>query len=114
VADPLLRFWFRFVEPHWSTLRRFTPDRAFEQIVAPQWDAYCGESFERMCREALQLLYAAERVGGRFEVGEYWNRDLQIDVVGLRHDRWIALVECKWRPAVAEERPLCALLRPPL
>jgi AAA+ ATPase superfamily predicted ATPase len=109
VADPLLRFWFRFVEPHWSTLRRFTPDRAFEQIVAPQWDAYCGESFERLCREALPLLYAVEKVTGRVEVGEYWDRDVQIDVVGLRADDWIDLGECKWqgRPAVtAVEREL--------
>ena len=103
VSDPLLRFWFRFVEPHWSTLRRFTPERAFEQLVAPQWDAYCGESFERMCREALPLIYAAEKVSGRVEVGEFWDRNVQIDVVGLRDDGWIDLGECKWhgRPAVA-------------
>jgi AAA+ ATPase superfamily predicted ATPase len=103
VADPLLRFWFRFVEPHWSTLRRFTPERAFEQIVAPQWDAYCGEGFERLCREALPDIYRAEGVTGKFEVGEYWDRTTQIDVVGLRSDGWIDLGECKWqgRPAVA-------------
>lgn len=96
VADPLLRFWYRFVEPHWSTLRRFTPERAFEQLVAPQWDAYCGDSFERLCREALPLLYAAEGVSGRFEVGEFWDRTVQIDVVGLRSDGRVDLGECKW------------------
>ena len=102
VADPLLRFWFRFVEPHWSTLRRFTPERAFEQIVAPQWDAYCGEAFERLCREALPSLYEAEKVSGKIEVGEFWDRNVQIDVVGLREDGWVDLGECKWhgRPAV--------------
>ncbi len=103
VADPLLRFWFRFVEPHWSTLRRIAPERAFEQLVAPQWDAYCGDSFERLCREALSLLYEAESVTGKFEVGEYWDRTAQIDVVGLRADGWVDLGECKWhgRPAAA-------------
>lgn len=117
VADPLLRFWFRFVEPHWSTLRRFTPERAFEQIVAPQWDAYCGESFERLCREALPLLYESEGVTGRYEVGEFWTRETQIDVVGLRSDGWVDLGECKWhgRPAVgqvARELDARALLYP--
>ena len=104
VADPLLRFWFRFVEPHWSTLRRFTPQRAFEQLVAPQWDAYCGEGFERLCREALPLLYDAEGVAGKYEIGEYWDRTLQIDVVGLRSDGCIDLGECKWhtRTSTAE------------
>ncbi len=31
-----------------------------------------------------------------FEVGEYWNKDAQIDVVGLREDGWTDLGECKW------------------
>ena len=49
-----------------------------------------------MCREALPLLYDAEGVTGRFHVGEYWDRAIQIDVVGLRADHWIDLGECKW------------------
>jgi hypothetical protein len=97
MADPLLRFWFRFVEPHWGTLRRYSPERAFELIVAPQWDAFCGEGFERMCREALPLLYEEEGVVGRFDVGEYWDRAVQIDVVGLRADGWADLGECRWQ-----------------
>lgn len=96
IADPLLRFWFRFLEPNWSALRRHTAEQAFQQIVAPQWEAYCGEGFERLCREALPALYAEERVSGRFEVGEYWDRSVQIDVVGLRSDAWVDLGECRW------------------
>lgn len=96
IADPLLRFWFRFVESRASSLRRYSPTRAFEQLVAPQWEAYCGDGFERLCREALPLLYEQEGVAGRFSVGEYWDRQSQIDVVGLRSDGWIDLAECRW------------------
>jgi AAA+ ATPase superfamily predicted ATPase len=96
IADPLLRFYFRFVEPHLSALRRRSGARAFEQIVAPEWDSFCGEGFERLCREALPLLYDEEGVSQRFEVGEYWDRDVQIDVVGLRADGWVDLGECRW------------------
>jgi AAA+ ATPase superfamily predicted ATPase len=103
VADPLLRFWFRFVEPYASSLRLTSADRAFEQLVAPEWEAFCGEGFERLCREAMWSLYAAEGVTSRCQVGEYWDRATQIDVVGLRSDGWIDLGECKWsgRPALA-------------
>lgn len=31
-----------------------------------------------------------------FEVGEYWDKETQIDVVGLRQDNWTDLGECKW------------------
>ena len=31
-----------------------------------------------------------------YRVGEYWDKRVQIDVVGLREDNWIDLGECKW------------------
>lgn len=65
--------------------------------------AFCGEGFERLCREALPLIYAAEGISGRFEVGEYWDRDVQIDVVGLRGDGWVDVGECRWgRDGISE------------
>lgn len=96
IADPLLRFWFRFVEPSRSTLHRYAPERAFELLVASHWEAFCGEGFERLSREALSLIYIDEGVMGRFQVGEYWDRRVQIDVVGLRADGWADLGECRW------------------
>jgi uncharacterized protein len=96
IADPLLRFWFRFVEPNISYLADLSPTQAFEQLVAPQWESFCGEEFDRLCREALPLLYKREGVVGRYKVGDYWDRDTQIDVVGLRSDGWIDLAECRW------------------
>jgi hypothetical protein len=36
------------------------------------------------------------RVKAAFEVGEYWAKDVQIDVVGLRDDGFTDLGECKW------------------
>ncbi len=35
-------------------------------------------------------------MGAAFDVGEYWDNRVQIDVVGLRHDNWIDQGECKW------------------
>ncbi len=96
ISDPLLRFWFRFVEPNWSALRRHPPDRTFEQLVAPQWEAFCGDGFERLCRELLPLIYSKEGVSGQFQIGEYWDRAVQIDVVGVRGDGWVDLGECRW------------------
>jgi AAA+ ATPase superfamily predicted ATPase len=104
VADAILRFWFRFVEPNASMLRRISPERAVEQLVTPHWEAFCGEGFERLCREAMPHYYDDEGVTGRFDVGEYWDRDIQVDVVGLRSDGWVDLGECKWatHPTPAE------------
>lgn len=106
--DPLLRFWFRFVWPNTSLLAARGPDQVFAQKIRPQLDAYFGRAFEGLCREALPLLYVDEGVTAPWEVGEYWGRDVQIDVVGVREDGWTDLGECKWgavgsREAVARE-----------
>jgi len=109
LSDPLLRFWFRFVFSEQSQVRRLGPERAFRQLVEPRLDAYFGRCFERLCREALAWIYEREGVGAAFEVGEFWSKEAQIDLVGLRDDGWIDLGECKWgqvRSAAALEREI--------
>jgi len=106
--DPLLRFWFRFVFPHTSFLAQMGPERCFEQRIRPELDAYWGSCFEALCREALPALYEREGVSAAFEVGEYWDKAVQIDLVGHRDDGWTDLGECKWgsvrsRPALEAE-----------
>jgi hypothetical protein len=95
LEDPLLRFWFRFVFPHRSAVQRLGPERTLAELVAPELDAYFGSCFERLCREGLAERYGEERVAYA-EIGEYWDKAVQIDVVGLRRDGWIDLGECKW------------------
>ena len=96
LQDPLLRFWFRFVFPNLSFIQQMGPARALRERIRPQLASYFGLCFEQLCREALPSIYEREGVGAAFEVGEYWDRSVQIDVVGLRDDNWTDLGECKW------------------
>ena len=98
LADPLLRFWFRFVFPSTSYIRHMGAERALRDLIRPHLDAYYGHCFERLCREALPWLYRKEGITAPFEVGQYWSKTTQIDVVGLRDDNWTDLGECKWGP----------------
>jgi hypothetical protein len=72
------------------------PKRTFRDLIRPQLPAYFGGCFERLCREALPSLYLREGVSAGCQVGEYWDRQMQIDLVGLRDDGWTDLGECKW------------------
>lgn len=96
IDDPLLRFWFRFVYPNTSFLAQMGPTRTLTDRIRPALDAYFGYSFERLCREALPFLYQREGISSAFEVGQYWSKDVQIDIVGFRHDGVTDLGECKW------------------
>lgn len=96
IQDPLLRFWFRFVFPNLSFIQQMGPERAFRTRIHPGLDAYFGLCFEQFCRQALRFIYEWEGVGASFEIGEYWDKKVQIDVVGLRDDHWTDIGECKW------------------
>ena len=96
IDDPLLRFHFRFVFPNTSALKSAGVARTFGDSIKPSLESWFGDGFERLCREALPFVYAAEAVGAAFEVGEFWSNETQVDVVGLRADNWTDLGECKW------------------
>ena len=108
--DPLLRFWFRFVYPHLGFIAQMGPRRSFQELIKPDLESYFGACFERLCREALGLLYEREGVGAAYEIGEYWDKQTQIDVVGLRQDNRTDIGECKWG-AVRSPRALAAELQ---
>lgn len=96
LTDPLLRFWFRFIYPHQSLITQLGPQDAYRELMAPNLDTYWGACFENLCREALPSLYEQEKVMAPYSVGEYWNKEVQIDLVGLREDHRVDLGECKW------------------
>lgn len=110
LEDALLRFWFRFVYPNTSLIRQLGGAQSVRELVLPELDSYFGHAFERLCREALPVFYAREGVRAAFEIGEYWDKKTQIDVVGLRQDNWTDLGECKWGH-VASANALRAQLR---
>lgn len=101
--DALLRFWFRFIYPNRSQVVTLEPAQAWERIVAPQLESWAGGCFERLARESLPRLLAAEGVSAGVEVGGFWANDVEIDVVGVRTDGITELGECKWGPVTAAE-----------
>lgn len=112
IADPFLRFWFRFVAPRESRLQ--TRDRAAAYLaegVMPQLDKFVSEdAFERVCQAWLvDRLEAAE--AGRWwgsirrqEEGKQRTRAYEADAVAVGGDgRVRALGSCKWPDARNEK-----------
>lgn len=46
IADPFLRFWFRYVHPHQSSLDLGMADGILEQRVRPTFDQHASYAFE--------------------------------------------------------------------
>lgn len=94
--DPMLRFWFRFVYPRQSYIEKAGPKESYQALIVPHLDQYFGYAFERLCRESLADIYVRQGLATAFEIGTYWDKQVQVDVVGIREKEGIDLGECKW------------------
>ena len=113
IANPFLRFWFRFVAPRESRLQtRADADRYLEEAVLPELDKFVSEdAFERVCQDwllrSLDDVAEAGRWWGsirRREEGRPRSRSYEADAVAVDSDgRVLALGSCKW-PAAGSRR----------
>lgn len=109
LADPFMRFWFRFVAPHQEALRAGLPPAAlWAAEIAPMLADHCSPTFEQLCqRWALR----GHGQAAPTSVGSWWGSALhdlrrskvrsseEIDVVGLSAKRAVLVGECKWTNA---------------
>ena len=79
LQDPLPRFWFRFVYPNGSAIYQMDEKNAFMNLIEPYLESYFGYCYEILCRDTLGLLYRKEGLTCSYEIGEYWDKDVQID-----------------------------------
>jgi AAA+ ATPase superfamily predicted ATPase len=95
ITDPMLRFWFRFIFPNLQLCRPGQESAVFQQRIAPRLESYFGARFEKLCQDALREDYRKKHILWQ-HVGQYWDRNIQLDLVGVRQDKWIDFGECKW------------------
>jgi uncharacterized protein len=101
VADPYLRFWFRFVEPHLRNIEIGRPDLAVAAFRR-SWPSWRGKAIEPIVREAVLRLAPrlADPLAGIESVNAWWERTgtHEFDLVGAGHDGLpLAIGSVKWR-----------------
>ncbi len=107
LRDPLFRFWFRFVYGSGTRYDEFGPS-AVEELVEPELADFASSEFERLCQRALRSLYPKETIA---EVGQWWYREHEIDVVGMTTGRTLIVGECKFRNSPVGYDALASLER---
>ena len=103
IADPLFRFWYRFVPRHYSQLQNGMTEAVYRQIE-PYFADYMGGAFEDICLEWLWAQNADERLPFAFaEAGRWWGTDkrtksqVEIDILAQKGNEATIFCECKWR-----------------
>jgi hypothetical protein len=98
IADPYLRYYFRFLAGRQDQLALGIQEQALAEISRHTPDFIGKYTWEELCREwtlragaAGELPYLSDRVGSA------WNASTQVDVVGINSmERTLILGECKW------------------
>ncbi|WP_062204350.1 DUF234 domain-containing protein [Streptomyces sp. NBRC 109706] len=83
VADPYLRFWLAFLDPHMAEIERMRGDLTLARI-REQWTSWRGRAVEPLVRESLARILPDGGLPAAPAVGGYWTRgnDIEIDLVG--------------------------------
>lgn len=99
LADPYLRFWGRWILPYTTQIEFGETERLIQEVVRPNWDPFVAVTWEEIARRHAHLLTGAGRIPfWPEEVGAWWSRQAQIDLVAVHRARRSALLgEVRWR-----------------
>jgi AAA+ ATPase superfamily predicted ATPase len=104
VSDPFLRFYFRFLSNRLDQLALGVTDQLVAEVRRHLMDFIGTHTWEELSRE--WLLRAGARGQLPFlpdQVGSTWDRNAQIDVVGINWmEHTLYLGECKWLKVPAD------------
>ena len=110
IADPLIAFWYRFVQPNLSSVAQSFGAEVWRHQIAPKLDEFMGDVFEEICREHARRFSQEYFSAPAQEIGRIWQADYDIDVAGKLLDGSMLYGECKWWRDLVGENVLDELI----
>jgi uncharacterized protein len=110
IADPLMAFWYRFVQPNLSSVAQSFGAEVWRHQIAPKLDEFMGGAFEEICREHARRFSQEYFSAPAQEIGRIWQADYDIDVAGKLLDGSMLYGECKWWTDLVGENILDELI----
>jgi len=97
IEDNFFRFWFQFVFPHRGDLEEGEKGEVLRKIKRG-WAAYLPWVYEDVARELVRDFARRKQLPFKpSRLGRYWDKDVEIDLVGLAEEENAALFgEVKW------------------
>jgi len=95
--DPFFRFWFRYIFPNMSYLEEGDIDYVWEEKIKPNFDSFVGFIFEDICIQQLKSLNKDNKLPFKAKnIGQWWDKRDEIDIVALDGKGSFMFCECKW------------------
>ena len=111
IADPFVKFWYRFVMPYRSLIQTGQGKLVYERFIKPYLATYMGMQFEEVCREFC--LWKGDKIfkSPVKRIGREWSGNFDVDIVAEFIDGGYLLGECKWWKGPVGENVLNDLLK---
>jgi len=94
ISDNFFKIWFQYVYPYKSNLEIGEYSEVLRKFQTG-FSALCSFTYEQVCLEIIKKHQA--QVFSFEKVGRWWDRNVEIDLVGLNTDlKKIIFAECKW------------------
>ena len=99
IADPYLRFWFRYIKPRMRLLEMREGQQVVLDEIRNQWAQLVAPTWEEIARTHLWRLSARRQLPIYLEnVGFWFSAQAELDVVGInRRERRVVFGEVKWQ-----------------
>lgn len=113
IADPYLRFWFRFVAPFQSAIQLGDAEAIWSDEIRPRLDDFVARTtWEDVIIQYLWRRFATATLSVDVtHLGRWWDGQDEIDIVGLWDPDVVIVGECKWSVQPVDERVLAELRR---
>jgi hypothetical protein len=102
---PFMRFWFAFVSPYFKTIKEGDFKEAKEQFNNRKSEFY-ELTFKKLSMEVMKKSFKDDPI---VEIGSYWDRNTQIDILAKTASGKIVAGVCKYSNSKAKKSELTKL-----
>lgn len=99
---PFMRFWFSFVSPYFKGIKEGNYEEVKENF-SNRKSEFLNLTFLKLSSELLKKSFKEDSI---VEVGSYWDRDVEIDILAKTKSGKIVAGSCKYSNAKANKNEL--------
>ncbi len=102
---PFMRFWFSFISPFFKGIKEGDYAEVKESFSSRESE-FSNLTFERLSKELLKKSFKEDPI---VEIGSYWDRNVEIDILAKTKSGKILAGSCKYSNAKANKTELTKL-----
>ena len=95
IANPYVRFYFRFLFQGQSMLQEVSEDEYFDKMIKDYYPDFVEESYRKICKEELAASF--------FSIGEWIGKTGNIDIVAQNSEKQITVASCSYARSMSYE-----------